>query len=59
MEKGRRSTVPAVSAVCNRQYKNIFVGLPKSLSMSKSKSLAKRLKQMKGGCNLISFTPFD
>ena len=37
--KGR--TLPAVSAVSNRQYKNILVGLPKSLGMSKSRSLAK------------------
>ena len=39
IEKGR--TVPAVSAVSNGQYKNILVGLPKSLDMSKIRSLAK------------------
>ena len=39
IEIGR--TVPAVSAVSNGQYKNILVGLPKSLGMSKSRSLAK------------------
>ena len=39
----KRRTVPAVSAVSNRLYKNILVGLPKSLGtgMSKSRSLAK------------------
>ena len=31
----------SVSAVSNRQYRNILVGLPKSLGMSKSKNLAK------------------
>ena len=39
IEKGR--TVPAVSAVSNKQYKSILVGPPKSLGMSKSRSLAK------------------
>ena len=35
------SVVPTVSAVSNRQHKNILVGLPKSLGMCKSRSLAK------------------
>ena len=41
IEKGR--TAPAVEAVSNKQYKNILVGLPKSLGTgtSKSRSLAK------------------
>ena len=33
--------MPAVSAVSNKQYKNILESLPKSLGMSKSRSLAK------------------
>ena len=39
IEKGR--TVLAASAVSKRQYKNILVGLPKSLGIFKSRSLAK------------------
>ena len=39
IDKGR--TILAVSVVSNRQYKNTLVGLPKSLDMFNSTSLAK------------------